>query len=96
MTISANYPIPVWVNGYACDNCAQVAEAKQGINPADPTAGPYGVDAGAPGTSSTSGAGDQSPAVSFGGALSGLGASTGQGAAAANPTAPGARLDISI
>jgi hypothetical protein len=45
LAISANYPTPVYVNGYACNNCAQVAEAKQDINPADPKAGPWGVDA---------------------------------------------------
>ena len=45
MTISTNYPHPVYVNGYACNNCAQVAEAKQDINPADPKAGPGGIDA---------------------------------------------------
>jgi hypothetical protein len=45
LTIGADYPTPVYVNGYACNNCAQVAEAKKGVNPADPKAGPYGVDA---------------------------------------------------
>ena len=45
MAISANYPTPVYVNGYPCNNCAQVAEAKQDINPADPQAGPWGIDA---------------------------------------------------
>ncbi len=46
MSVSANYSQPVIVNGYSCDNCAQVAEAKKGINPADPKAGPGGVNAG--------------------------------------------------
>jgi hypothetical protein len=30
MIIGADYPTPVYVNGYACNNCAQVAEAKKG------------------------------------------------------------------
>ena len=63
MAISGDYPAPVFVNGYACNNCAQVAEAKKGVDPADPKAGPYGVDA-----KITSPVG-QSPAVIFGGVL---------------------------
>jgi hypothetical protein len=38
MSISANYARPVVVDGYACWNCRQVAEAKKGVNPA--TQGP--------------------------------------------------------
>ena len=90
MAISANYPTPVFVNGYACNNCAQVAEAKQDINPADPKAGPWGVDAGH----------GQQPAFTLGGALANSAASAaaaGQpvtGAAQANPPT-GAVLNIS-
>lgn len=36
MSISANYPQPVFVNGYACNNCSDVALAKQNIDPAHP------------------------------------------------------------
>ena len=81
MTISANYPTPVYVNGYACNNCTQVAEAKKGVDPADPKAGPYGVDAEsdpkANGASDTS----RSPAVIFGGVLA---QSTGVSSAASS------------
>lgn len=62
MTISGDYPTPVYVNGYPCNNCAQVAEAKKDINPADPKAGPGGVDA-------NTQANQASPAVIFGGVL---------------------------
>jgi hypothetical protein len=31
--INANYPRPVLVNGYECDNCADVAKAKKGVDP---------------------------------------------------------------
>jgi hypothetical protein len=57
----ANYPNPVFVNGYECWNCTQVDEAKKHINPADPKAGPFGIDA-------TNGAGSQSGASTAGGA----------------------------
>ena len=60
MAVSANYATPVYVNGYQCNNCTQVAEAKKDINPADPKAGPGGIDA-----SSAS----QSPAFTLGGSL---------------------------
>ena len=95
MAISANYPVPVYVNGYACNNCAQVAEAKQGVNPADPQAGPYGVDAtsgSAQGGASPGTAGAQSPAVIFGGVLSNLsstpGAASGQAPQASGAPGP--------
>ena len=45
MAISANYPMPVLVNGYLCNSCTQVAEAQKDIDPADPQAGPWGIDA---------------------------------------------------
>ena len=90
MTISANYPTPVLVNGYSCDNCAQVAEAKKGIDPADPKAGPYGVNAAnqppSPG---------QAPAVTFGGVLSGLSPVAAGSASQPSSMATGSRLDIS-
>lgn len=99
MSISVNYPSPVMVNGYSCKNCTDVDYAKKHIDPAHPKDGPYGVDA------KTSGKADakagvnaaantnQSPAVTFGGALSAI----------ANTLAPGTppsatqglRLDIS-
>ena len=82
MTISGNYPSPVYVNGYQCNNCAQVAEAQKDIDPADPTAGPGGINANTPanqaanlasGQTPSSG---QSPAVIFGGVLASNSASS--------------------
>jgi hypothetical protein len=82
MSISGDYATPQYVNGYACWNCAAVAEAKKDINPADPKAGPGGVDASndptanSGGTQQTTDQGStqgstQTPAVLFGGVLSG-------------------------
>ena len=78
MAISANYPTPVLVNGYLCNNCAQVAEATKDINPADPQAGPWGIDAKASSTPI------QRPAFTLGGLLASGSAITG--AAPAKPT----------
>ena len=91
MVINANYPTPVYVNGYQCNNCAQVAEAKQDINPADPKAGPGGIDAPS---------GSRGAAFTLGGSL--LGGMAGQTAASSasnSPRAsagPGALLDIAV
>ena len=82
MAISADYPSPVYVNGYACHNCTQVAEAKKGIDPADPKAGPYGVDAK---TDPTAGMAGHGPAVVFGGVLTQTaGGSTGSAASSSS------------
>jgi hypothetical protein len=87
MTVSANYPTPVQVNGYSCRNCTDVDYAKKHIDPAHPKAGPYGVNA----------ANDPSlankPSVTFDGALKGLDATA---AAAQAKTGPGAQLDVTI
>ena len=45
MTIGANYPTPVTVNGFVCKNCTDVDYAKKHIDPAHPKSGPYGIDA---------------------------------------------------
>ena len=42
---TVNYPVPVLVNGYSCQNCSQVDAAKKHIDPANPAAGPYGINA---------------------------------------------------
>lgn len=44
MAISGNYAHPVTVNGFSCINCAEVAQAKADIDPANPSAGPGGVN----------------------------------------------------
>ena len=70
MAISGNYAPPVWVNGYQCKNCTDVDNAKKNIDPAHPQSGPFGIDAKIDPTRS------QIPAVTYGGALSGLSASS--------------------
>jgi hypothetical protein len=45
MAISGDYSSPVQVNGFACRNCTDVANAKKHIDPAHPKSGPYGVNA---------------------------------------------------
>ena len=77
MAVGGDYSSPVYVNGYACWNCHQVAEAKQDINPADPQAGPGGASGN---NSASAGPGGS---VTFGGALAGT--TAGQGTAAPAP-----------
>ena len=43
MSISTNYSSPIQVNGYSCQNCTDVDNAKKGIDPAHPKSGPYGA-----------------------------------------------------
>ena len=84
-TISASYPRPVVVNGYACWNCHQVSEAKKGVNPA--TQGPFGVQ-----TPAATGA------ATPGGAATSATATNGSSSAAARTASypAGAVLDISV
>ncbi len=65
MAVSADYRVPVQVNGYTCRNCTDVDYAKRHIDPQHPRSGPYGIDAAADPT--------RSPAVLLGGALAKLG-----------------------
>ena len=83
---TVNYPTPVIVNGFSCKNCTDVDNAKRHIDPQHPKDGPYGINAAA-------GPGDRGPAVSFGGALSGVPQSRPGGPAAA-PATSGVRLDL--
>lgn len=43
MVVSADYPIPILVNGYACSNCTDVERAHKNIDPAHPLDGPFGT-----------------------------------------------------
>jgi hypothetical protein len=81
MSVSGDYSQPVYVNGYPCMNCSQVAEAKQGVDPAHPASGPYGITAKTDPTATSRG-----PAVSFGGALAGNTAAVGAAAAVGSQT----------
>ena len=105
MTIGANYPTPVTVNGFVCKNCTDVDYAKKHIDPAHPKSGPYGIDA----KNDPSVKNAPSSAVVFGGALASLNAkqgttltrrttepANGEGIAAAIPAAAiGTQLDVS-
>lgn len=44
MAISTDYSAPVWVNGFACRNCSEVDQAKRNVDPANPSAGPFGIN----------------------------------------------------
>jgi hypothetical protein len=41
MAISSDYTRPVYVNGYACRNCADVSRAERNVDPKDPTGGAF-------------------------------------------------------
>ncbi len=87
LSISANYPTPVWVNGYQCRNCSDVDLAKKHIDPAHPKSGPFNVDAKS----------DPSRilqnAVQFGGLLAGA-KTGGAGSGPAAASATGSQLDL--
>lgn len=50
MAISSDYSAPVWVNGFACRNCSEVDQARRNIDPANPSAGPFGLNGASAGT----------------------------------------------
>lgn len=58
------------VNGYVCNNCTDVANAKRNIDPAHPKDGPNGVNA--PEAQARNDAPSRGDAVVFGGQLAGL------------------------
>ena len=74
MTISGNYAHPVYVNGYQCNNCTDVENAKRHIDPAHPKSGPFNINA------DTDPTRHHDPSVKFGGALNALNASTARAA----------------
>ena len=88
MTLSVNYPTPVWVNGFQCRNCTDVDFAKKHIDPAHPQSGPFDIDAKSDPTRLAQNA------VSFGGQLAGTTAS-GSGSSGVWSSSSGALLDIS-
>ena len=87
LTVSANYPTPVQVNGFSCRNCTDVDYAKKHIDPAHPKAGPYGI------TAKDDPSLANKPGVSFGGALAALNVPTQPSAAV---DGPGSQLDLSV
>ncbi len=90
MSVSSDYSQPVNVDGYACWNCNQVAEAKKGVDPADVKPGETAAQAqAASNTSSTS-------AVRFGGALAGSQAAASSAGPAAQPASSGLGVWLNI
>ena len=101
MSISANYPQPVQVNGFTCHNCTEVDEANKHIDPAHPKSGPYGINAANDPT-------QKKPIIQFGGSLSASQAANASSASGSSPassvtgaptttaaaTQPGQSLDI--
>jgi hypothetical protein len=101
MAISANYPAPVYVNGFPCKNCTDVDYAKKNIDPAHPKSGPFGIDA------KVDPSVNPAAAVTLAGATSGLAkgpgaevsaSGSGQFPTRSRSSAPGvgARLDIAV
>jgi len=88
MAISGDYSTPVMVNGYACKNCTDVANAKKQIDPQHPRSGPNGVNAQNDPTVKPS------AAVKFDGALAGLNDVVAAKTASAPRT--GAQLDVRV
>ena len=84
MTVSVNYPTPVWVNGFQCRNCSDVDLAKKHVDPAHPKSGPFNVDAKSDPTRQLQ------RAVSYGGQLTG----TSDIPVALPATRPGAVFDL--
>ncbi|MBS0359984.1 MAG: hypothetical protein JSR98_01280 [Proteobacteria bacterium] len=96
---TVNYPTPVMVNGYSCKNCTQVDEAKKHIDPNHPQDGPFGVLANTqppnpndPHQTKSAPATGRAPAVTLGGALTGLGVSVVNGPQA--PSGTSRLLDV--
>jgi hypothetical protein len=102
MAISADYPTPVTVNGFSCKNCTDVDLAKKHIDPAHPKDGPFGINADPSKHPLDVQKADarhkpalHGPAVTFGGALAGVGSFDRSRAPAYASGAPGAVLNIS-
>lgn len=104
MHIGGNYPQPVYVNGFQCNNCSDVEYAKKHIDPAHPKSGPYGIHADTDPTQHhdldpAKSAKHDGTSVTFGGALSHLNGAQAANASdtAANNTnnTPGRVLDLS-
>ena len=92
MAISANYPMPVIVNGYSCKNCTDVGYAKKNIDPQHPQAGPFGINAKNDPTL------QQRPSVAFGGLLKSLNDADSKSVPTSSPLptqfAPGSQIDL--
>jgi hypothetical protein len=92
---SANYSMPVMVNGFLCKNCTDVDLAKAHVDPQHPSAGPFGTNAKADPTLAGKKFDGKTGAVSFAGSLSGM--SGGEAASSAMTSSPlGSQLDLSV
>ncbi len=90
MSISTDYRTPVQVNGFSCRNCTDVANAKKGVDPEHPEAGPYGVNADRTRADSYG----HPSAVALGGSLADLALSANVGEHAAATRSIGCTVDI--
>jgi len=89
---SANYSMPLMVNGFLCKNCADVDLAKAHIDPQHPSAGPFGANAKADPSLAGKKFDGKIGAVTFGGYTNGADGSPGS-----TPSSPlGNQLDLSV
>jgi hypothetical protein len=94
---SANYAMPVMVNGFLCKSCTDVDLAKAHIDPQHPSAGPFGTNAKADPTLAGKKFDGKTGAVTFGGSLAVLDTSGGSMVAdSAQGAQRGGQLDLSI
>ena len=93
---SANYAMPVMVNGFLSKNCTDVDLAKSHIDPQHPSAGPFGTNAKADPTLAGKKFDGHIGAVSFAGSLSSSNSDGSASSAAAGSFSPrGSQLDLS-
>lgn len=90
MTVSVNYPTPVWVNGFQCRNCSDVDLAKKHIDPAHPMSGPFNVDAKSDPTR------ELQSTVTLGGLFAGMNGGASATAPASASSGLGGNLDLSV
>jgi hypothetical protein len=93
---SADYAMPVMVNGFLCKNCTDVDLAEAHIDPQHPSAGPFGANAKADPTLAGKKFDGKTGAVTFGGSLVGAD-NSGAPSSAVPPSSPrGGRMDLSV
>jgi hypothetical protein len=92
---SANYAMPVMVNGFLCKSCTDVDLAKAHIDPQHPSAGPFGTNAKADPTLAGKKFDGSTGAVTLSGSLGG--ANDADSSSAAPPSSPrGSQMDFSV
>jgi len=81
------------VNGYVCNDCTDVANAKRNIDPAHPKDGPFGQDA--PEAEAARKTSNHGQSVVFGGSLAGLDHGSTSRDAVRQQKAVGGLVDVS-